>query len=297
MIQLSDEDSDSSEYLSDSGEQLNTVKPTDPDGLSSHTTIGLTSRSIASEGITTDSGRVSNTESHESLKRPGFGQPRSRSPSPAPSPRRRRTQVKEEDKDLAPRFKKQAKEEKHREEAQNKRILYILVARCIAFPIQSRPKVDRSMRAVKLNQKHYDDILVRVGNLLVSSVSDSVEGDFRGTLTKYNEKILRSPHIQKMATEGNLSTVELKQVFTVMSKSKVDHLFDMSPDERDHPITNSREDVIASWISLFDEQCLSEDVSVLPGGVPIPLLLWWWWCYSFYIHVQQRIHVECWYKY
>jgi hypothetical protein len=266
MIETDDSDSSDSQY---------DEEPSPPSGKRTETAERIPSSgvhsSLSSGHGTPESTRSAHaSDQHIGLKKPTAAvRSHSRSPSPSPSLSRRgrSRHLNAEDKDLAPRFIRQAKEEKQREDAYTKRLLYVLVARCIAFPILPRPKVDRSAHAVKLSKPYYEEIMSKVTELITGSSSQSVEGDFRGTLALYRDKVLRCPHVQKLAEDGALSTLELKQVFGVLSKRMVERMAEVALDEGIQPITSPHEEVVSSWMSLVEQHCLNEESRSKERGI------------------------------
>ena len=205
--------------------------------------------------------------------------PRARSRSPSPilggsyrQPRRSRLVTKEDMKNT-PRGKRESLERElqlGQEQIRDKRLLYVLVARCIAFPIQKRPKVDVTMPPVKLSKGRYEDLLKRFKSYLAAEDATKTADEpdnLRQFVKLFHERILQSPQVAKLAEDGNISTAELKHLFAVFAHRQAGLLVKhagSSSSSSSHDV----EHTCALWVDEVEGACFADEVSVSPLPCP-----------------------------
>ena len=201
--------------------------------------------------------------------------PRSRSPSPSPGGtphhRMRRSHlVSKDDLKMTPRGKRLSLEKEvqlGQEQLRDKRMLYVLVARCVAFPIGNRPKVDVTVRPMKLSKDRYMELLKRVRTFLAAedATKTADEPDYlRQCLTLYHERILQSPQVTKLAEDGNISTAELKQLFAVFALRQADMQMKAAHKSEGRLVRQasmSVENTASIWTAEVDRACFADEVS------------------------------------
>lgn len=201
--------------------------------------------------------------------------PRARSRSPSPvlggsNRHHRRTRlVTIEDMKNTPRGKRESLERElqlGQEQIRDKRLLYVLVARCIAFPIQKRPKVDVTVRPVKLSKDSYEDLLKRFKGYLGAEDATKTADErdnLRHSVKLFHECVLQSPQVTKLAEDGNISTAELKHLFAVFAHRQAGLLVKGTGSSSSSG-SHSVEHTCALWVEEVESACFADEVSLSP---------------------------------
>lgn len=198
--------------------------------------------------------------------------PRSRSPSPGPGGSNRRrgrsNLVSKEDLKKTPRGKRESVEREMQlgqEQIRDKRLLYVLVARCIAFPIVNRPKVGIAVPPAKLSKDHYEELLKRFRGYLAAGDATKAadEPDYlRQCVKLFHERVLLSSQVTKLAEDGNISSAELKHLFAVFARRQAD-LLTKSEGSRAHRGSANVEQTSALWVAEVESACFADEVCKL----------------------------------
>ena len=234
------------------------LPPASPQALATH-------QRSDSRGSATQLAPVQGSEARSSSPRA-----RSRSPSPVlggsyRQPRRSRLVTKEDMKNT-PRGKKESMERElqlGQEQIRDKRLLYVLVARCIAFPIQKRPKVDVTVRPVKLSKDRYEDLLKRFKCYLAaengSKTADEPD-NLRHFVKLFHERVLLSPQVTKLAEDGNISTAELKHLFAVFAHRQAGLLVKGAGSSSSSGSLDV-DQTCALWVEEVESACFADEVA------------------------------------
>ena len=149
-----------------------------------------------------------------------------------------------------------------------KRLLYVLIARCVVFPISKRPKIDRTPPIYKLNLTRFEELISRVKKFHTSEVpQSSVESDIISCIRDFHEILLGSPRIAQLVEDGNLSTAELKHMFYIFAKKRIESLqqnyqeSDVPFDNPSPTLTSNPVDLANRWSAMVDKMCFEEEVS------------------------------------
>lgn len=197
--------------------------------------------------------------------------PRSRSPSPGPGGSNRRrgrsNLVSKEDLKKTPRGKRESVEREMQlgqEQIRDKRLLYVLVARCIAFPIMNRPKVGITVPPTKLRKDHYEELLKRFRGYLAAGDTTKAadKPDYlRQCVKLFHERVLLSTQVTKLAEDGNISSAELKLLFAVFAHRQAD-LLTKSEESRAHRGLSNVDHTSALWVAEVESACFADEVSL-----------------------------------
>ena len=280
-------DSNSSIYSGDEGDDVSQDFPDPTPVVQPATPTASSSGSIPSAGLPPGSpqafGTHQRSDSRGSAIQLGPAQggecrassPRSRSPSPilgASNRQLRRSRlVSKEDMKKTPRGVREDLEKElqlGQEQIRDKRLLYVLVARCIAFPIQKRPKVDITVRPVKLSKERYEDLLKRFRSYLAAEDASKTQDepdDLRQCVNLFHQRVLLSPSVAKLAEDGNISSAELKQLFAVFARREADLLVKRSHKSEGMAVRSDSSDVehiSAVWVAEVESTCFADEVKV-----------------------------------
>lgn len=122
--------------------------------------------------------------------------------------------------------------------------LYILVARCIAYPFNVRLPSDISRRKAKVTKKVLSVLRGRFGAFLDGKTNMTSDDDFKRAIQVYADTILWSESVAKMINSGSYSEDDFRDHFKYSIEEDVCDLRNVEG--------VSKETVLALWMARFD---------------------------------------------
>ncbi|KAL3318458.1 hypothetical protein Ciccas_002887 [Cichlidogyrus casuarinus] len=134
------------------------------------------------------------------------------------------------------------------EQSHKKRLqLYILVARCIAYPFSVRPCDEPVRKYLKINKEYLNVIRDRFQAFIKGELSIVCNESFTSAVENFYETFLKSDRVSNMVKSGGCSLHDFREVFISMTKKKI------KPEELEAGM--SQETIVSAWKIKFDQIC------------------------------------------